>query len=165
MVKFRQRIVSGSSEDEIEETFLHQDCLFNLLKRLSWKWKMTSPFPFRGKVRALPAATTPMKPIYGALHPLEGGRPYLYDEEAIALTVALESLNNFWEQYRKRLNSNFSKLSGTYTVYAPSLDSDVEEAIKVVVKTMPDLANELHQLVEEDDEDDDDSPLINEDLW
>jgi hypothetical protein len=123
------------------------------------------PFPFRGKVRALPAATIPMKPIYGALHPLEGGRPYHYDEEAIALTVALESLNNFWEQYRKRLNSNFNKLSGTYTVYAPSLDSDVEEAIKVVVKTMPDLANELHQLVEEDDEDDDDSPLINEDLW
>jgi hypothetical protein len=168
LVKFRQRIVSGSSEDEIEETFLHQDCLFNLFETPDLEMEDDfPPFPFRGKVRALPAATTSMKPIYGALHPLEGGRPYLYDEEAIALTVALEALNKFWEQHRKRLNSNFGNLSGTYTVYAPNLDSDVEETIKVVVKTMPDLADELHQLVEDygDEDDDDDSPLINEDLW
>jgi hypothetical protein len=106
-----------------------------------------------------------MQPIYGALHPLEGGRPYLYDEEAIALTVALEALNKFWEQHRKRLNTSFSHLSGTYTVYAPNLDSDAEESIKVLVKTMPELADELHQLVEEEDDDDDDSPEIYEDLW
>jgi hypothetical protein len=165
LVKFRHRIVSGSSEDEIEETFLHQDCLFNLFETPELEMEDDfPPFPFRGKIRSVPAATTPMKPIYGALHPLEGGRPYLYDEEAIALTVSLEALNKFWEQYHKRLNSNFASLSGTYTIYAPSLDSDVEEAIKVVVKTMPDLANELHQLVDEDD-DEDDAPLINEDLW
>ncbi len=165
LVKFRQRIVSGSSEDEIEETFLHQDCLFNLFETPELEMEDdVPPFPFRGKIRALPTATIPMKPIYGALHPLEGGRPYLYDEEAIALTVALEALNKFWEQHHKRLNANFGSLSGTYTLHAPSIDSDVEEPIKVVVKTMPDLANELHQLVEEDDEDDD-SPLIHEDLW
>ncbi|WP_434688011.1 DUF6930 domain-containing protein [Pseudanabaena minima] len=165
LVKFRHRIVSGSSEDEIEETFLHQDCLFNLFETPELEMEDDfPPLPFRGKIRAVPATTTPMKPIYGALHPLEGGRPYLYDEEAIALTVALEALNKFWEQHHKRLNANFGSLSGTYTIYAPSLDSDVEESIKVVVKTMPDLANELHQLVDEDD-DDDDAPLINEDLW
>ncbi|WP_055076072.1 DUF6930 domain-containing protein [Pseudanabaena sp. 'Roaring Creek'] len=167
LVKFRHRIVSGSSEDEIEETFLHQDCLFNLFETPDLEMEGDlPPFPFRGKMRSLPTATTPMKPIYGALHPLEGGRPYLYDEEAIALTVALEALNKFWEQYHKRLSTSFSNLSGTYTIYAPNPDSDAEEPINVVVKTMPDLANELHQLVvEEDDDDDDDSPLINEDLW
>jgi hypothetical protein len=123
-------------------------------------------------MRAIGAAPASIKPIYGALHPLEGGRPYLYDEEAIALTVALEALNKFWEQNHKRLQANFGKLSGTYTIYAPNLDSDndVEEKIKIVVNTMPDLAEELHQLVEEnedydDDDDDDDDPVICEGLW
>jgi hypothetical protein len=168
LVNFRHRIVSGNSEDDIEETFLHQDCLFNLFETPELDMEDDlPPFPFRGKIRPLPAPTIPMKPIYGALHPLEGGRPYLYDEEAIALTVALEALNKFWEQHHKRLNANFGNLSSSYKIYAPNLDSDVEETIKVVVKTMPDLADELHQLVEEadEDEDDDDSPLISEDLW
>ncbi|PZO44555.1 MAG: hypothetical protein DCF19_02065 [Pseudanabaena frigida] len=166
LVKFRHRIVSGNSDDEIEETFLHQDCLFNLFETPELEMEDDfSSFPFRGKLRALPTAPTQMKPIYGALHPLEGGRPYLYDEEAIALTVALEALNKFWEQYSNRLKSNFGNLSGTYTIYAPSLDSDIEETIKVVVKTMPELADELHQLVEEEEEPDDDAPLISEDLW
>ncbi len=166
LVKFRQRIVESNSDDEIEETFLHQDCLFNLFETPDLEMEEDlPPFPFRGKMRSLPAEVVPMQPIYGALHPLEGGRPYLYDEEAIALTVALEALNKFWQQHHKRLNTNFSNLSGTYTVYAPSLDGDAEEAIKVLVKTMPELADELHQLVEEDDDDDDDSPEIYEDLW
>jgi hypothetical protein len=165
LVQFRHRIVSGSSEDEIEETFLHQDCLFNLFETPDLEMEDDfPPFPFRGKVRALALASTPMKPIYGALHPLEGGRPYLYDEEAIALTVALEALNKFWEQYSKQIKSSFGNLTGTYKIYAPSLDSDVEESIEVVVQTMPELSNDLHNLVDEDD-DDDDSPLINEDLW
>lgn len=168
LVKFRHRIVSGSSEDEIEETFLHQDCLFNLFETPELEMEDDfPPFPFRGKIRALPVEPNPMKPIYGALHPLEGGRPYLYDEEAIALTVALEALNKFWKQNHKRLDSNFGEFSGTYSIYAPNLDSDndVEESIKVVVKTMPQLANELHQLVEEEEDDGNDEPLICEDLW
>jgi hypothetical protein len=165
LIKFRHRIVAGNSEDEIEETFLHQDCLFNLFETPDLEMEDDfPPFPFRGKIRALPAASASPNPIYGALHPLEGGRPYLYDEEAIALTVSLEVLNKFWHQHRKRLSANFSDISSTYTVYAPSLDSDVEETIKITVKTMPKLADELHQLIEEND-DDDDSPLISEDLW
>lgn len=168
LIKFRHRIVSGSSEDQIEETFLHQDCLFNLFETPEMEEDDFPPFPFRGKARSLSVIPTPLKPIYGALHPLEGGRPYLYDEEAIAMTVALEALNKFWQQHHKRLHSNFDGLSSTYTIYAPSLDSDVEETIKVLVKTMPDLADELYQLVGEEDDnedDDEDAPLISEDLW
>ena len=164
LVKFRHRIVSGNSEDEIEETFLHQDCLFNLFETPELEMEDDlPPFPFRGKLRTLPVVKAPIKPIYGTLHPLEGGRPYLYDEEAIGLTVALEALNKFWEQYGDRIKSNFSDLTGTYDIYAPSLDGDVEESIKIVVKTMPELSDELHNIVDENEEDDD-SPLINEDL-
>ena len=168
LVKFRHRIVSGSSDDEIEETFLHQDCLFNLFEGSDMEMEESFPSSaMRHKFRALPVAAAPPKPIYGTLHPLEGGRPYLYDEEAIALTVALDALNQFWKQHHKRLGVGFGNLSGTYTVYAPILDSDAEETIKVLVKTMPDLAEELHKLVEddEDDDEDDDEPLICQGLW
>jgi hypothetical protein len=169
LVKFRHRIVAGTSEDEIEETFLHQDCLFNLFETPDSELEEDfPPFPFRGKIKALPPENPPMKPIYGTLHPLEGGRPYLYDEEAIALTVALESLNKFWEQHHKRLKDDFSDLSSTYTIHAPSLEGDAEETVKIVVKTMPELADELSKLVEDDDDDDDmddDDPLIHEDLF
>ena len=163
LVKFRQRIISGGSEDDIEETFLHQDCLFNLFETPELEIDEDfAPFPFRGKVRSS-LSIAQLKPIYGALHPLEGGRPYLYDEEAIALTVALEALNKFWEEHQARLKASFSSLTSTYDLYAPSLDSDVEESIKVVVSTMPELSDDLHQLIEDDD--DDDAPLICEDLW
>lgn len=165
LVKFRHQIISGSSsDDEIEETFLHQDCLFNLFEtpELEVEEDFSAFIAKRGKMRAVPEPVT-MKPIYGTLHPLEGGRPYLYDEEAIALTVALEAVNRFWEQHQKQLAKDFSATSSTYTIYAPSVDSDVEETIEVLVQTMPDLAAELHQLVTEDDEDD--VPLIREDLW
>ncbi len=162
LVKFRQRIISGGSEDDIEETFLHQDCLFNLFETPELELQEDNPFPFRGKVRSS-ASIAQLKPIYGALHPLEGGRPYLYDEEAIAITIALEALNKFWEEHQARLRDGFISLTSTYDLYAPSLDSDVEESIKVLVSTMPELSDDLHQLIE--DEDDDDAPLILEDLW
>ncbi len=167
LVKFRHRIVLGSSSDEIEETFFHQDCLFNLFETPDLESEDDfPPLPFRNKIRALSVAVASFKPIYGALHPLEGGRPYLYDEEAISLTVALEALNSFWEKYSNRLKSSFSDLSDTYTLYAPDIDSDVEESISVTVSTMAELSHELNQLSEEsNDDDDDDAPLISEDLF
>ncbi|PZU94040.1 MAG: hypothetical protein DCE90_15535 [Pseudanabaena sp.] len=166
LVKFRHRIVAGSSSDEIEETFFHQDCLFNLFETPDLESENDfPPIPFRGKIRALPVATASFKPIYGALHPLEGGRPYLYDEEAIALTVALEALNNFWEKYSNRLKSNFSNISETYTLSVLELDNDVEESVSVTISTMPELSRELNQISEESHDDDDDAPLISEDLF
>lgn len=167
LVKFRHRIGLGSSSDEIEETFFHQDCLFNLFETPDLDSEDDfPPIPFRGKIRALPVASASFKPIYGALHPLEGGRPYLYDEEAIALTVAIEALNNFWEKYSKRLKSNFSNFSETYTLSALELDDDVKESISVTVSTMTELSHELNQISDEsNDDDDDDAPLIGEDLF
>jgi hypothetical protein len=164
LVNFRQRIVAGSSEDEIEETFLHQDCLFNLFETPE---PSDETFGSRNIFLKSPNSQPQMQPIYGTLHPLEGGRPYLYDEEAIALTVALEAFNKFWQQYGKRLAHKFIEVSSTYNIYAPSLDNEVEEQIEVSVRTMPDLASELHQLAasEDVDLDDDDSLTIHEDLF
>lgn len=164
LVKFRQRIIAGSSEDEMEETFLHQDCLFNLFETPEAN---DEPFAApRNLFFNLPSAKPQMKPIYGTLHPLEGGRPYLYDEEAIALTVALEAFNKFWEQHGKRISQKFSAISSTYSIYAPNFDNEAEEQIEVSVKTMPDLASELNQLSERAvDFDDDDSPIIHEDIF
>ncbi|OIP75383.1 MAG: hypothetical protein AUK48_07600 [Oscillatoriales cyanobacterium CG2_30_44_21] len=170
LVKFRHRIVAGNSSDEIEETFFHQDCLFNLFETPDLESEDDfPPIPFRGKIRALPVAPVPFKPIYGALHPLEGGRPYLYEEEAIALSVAIEALNNFWEKYSSRLKSNFSDFSETYTLSVLDLDSDNEVPVAVTVSSMTELSCELNQISEDiaidDEEDDDDAPLISEDLF
>ncbi|MDX2254808.1 MAG: hypothetical protein NW214_04765 [Pseudanabaenaceae cyanobacterium bins.39] len=161
LIKFRQRIIAGESEDEIEETFLHQDCLFNLFESEEPEEDL-SRLRHRLKKSHKPPTITP---IYGTLHPLEGGRPYLYEEEAIALTVALEAVNQFWQQYQQVLSNGFREITGRYRIPVPSSEHGDKEEIEVRVATMPSLARELNQLAEDEASlYEDDEPKINEDL-
>jgi hypothetical protein len=161
LIQFRQRIVAGESEDEIEETFLHQDCLFNLFETDEPEDELAG---LRHRLKKTPKSAT-FTPIYGTLHPLEGGRPYLYEEEAIALTVALEAVNKFWQQHHQVLSHEFQEITGNYKISVPNSESGGWEELKIAVNTMPSLARELNQISEEDTNlYEDGSPHINDDF-
>jgi hypothetical protein len=163
LVRFRERLLLEGEEDDLEETFLHQDCLFNLFE--------SSESLSESELRILRSQGWPknqenVHPVFGALHPLEGGRPFLYDEEAIALTVAIEALNQFLSQHSSKLRDDkFTALKGTYPFQIPSETEGKLETIKVLVKTLPDLAEELHSFSPNQGDEDDDEPLIYDDLW
>ncbi|MEE3715642.1 hypothetical protein V2H45_02660 [Tumidithrix elongata RA019] len=163
LVRFRQRLALEEAEDDLEETFLHQDCLFNLFE--------SSESLSESEMRVIrshgwPTTQDNVHPIFGTLHPLEGGRPFLYEEEAIALTVATNALNQFLAQHSGKLKAGkFVSLKGTYSIPTSPNQEGKSETVKVLVKTLPDLAEELHSFAPEQEDDEDDEPLIHEDLW
>jgi hypothetical protein len=162
LLRFRQRLVLEAAEDDLEETFLHQDCLFNLFE--------PSESLSESEMRILrsqgwPKTQDNVHPVFGTLHPLEGGRPFLYEEEAIAMTVAMEALNLFLAQHSGKLKAGkFIALKSTFNLQAPPDEDGKSETVKILVKTLPDLAEELHSFAPAQ-EDEDDEPLIYEDLW
>ncbi len=164
LLQFRSRIAKDRSDGgELEETFLQQDCLFALFEG-------AEDIEERDR-RALHAQGWPLElravyPVFGMLHPLEGGRPFLYEEEAITLYLALAALNQFFAENaallqqqgyeRKRLPS------ATYMMRLPWIL--LYEPISITITPRHDLADELERMASEED-DTERPPLIHEDLW
>jgi hypothetical protein len=146
LVRFRQLIAEDESDD-LEETFLRQDCLFTLFE--------SNESLSEAEIRTISNQgwiidSDNIHPIFGILHPLEGGRPFLYEEEAIALTVAMQSLNMFVVGHQAQLESGeYEVIKGTYKIKPPTETANKE--IKVVVKTVPDLEEEIQQIVDDEE--------------
>jgi hypothetical protein len=145
LVRFRQLIAEDENED-LEETFLHQDCLFTLFE--------SNESLSESEIRTIRnqgwlVNSDDIHPIFGILHPLEGGRPFLYEEEAIALTVAIQSLNMFVANHQAQLESGeYEEIKSTYKIKPPTEETSKE--VKIVVKTLPDLEEEIQQIAEEE---------------
>lgn len=141
LVQFRQRLVDGQDEeDQMEETFYGQDCLFNLFESEENMGESDIRFfEMHGwKFQDL-------YPVFGSLHPLEGGRSHLYEEEALALMVAISAFNEFYKQHGDKFkNDQFPECRGDYTIASP------QGSHQIVVQTMPELAQELEDLESDD---------------
>jgi len=162
LVQFRQRVAQDESEDGLEETFLHQDCLFTLFESAEG---LSESELHAMRSYSWPTNREGVYPIFGMLHPLEGGRPFLYEEEAITLSLAIESFNLFWAQFSNKIKSGkFDTVQGNYQIELPS-SGNPDSIYTVNVKTLPDLSNELEQLTEEGEYDDESESLIHEDIW
>ena len=141
LINFRQRIVDSVSEQALDQTFLNQDCLFNLFETV----EDDLPASFKNKAKK-DVTTANITPIFGTLHPLEGGRSFLYEEEALTLIAALRALNNFLESHAPKLDEDSAAvLSETYKI---SLES---QKFNVKVKSLPELTHLLESYHDEDD--------------
>lgn len=164
--KFRASVLRNESIEQLENAFLNQDCLFLTydsreefddedldLSDLDWE---------------------EIEPQFGNLHPLEGLRSFLYEEEAIPVLAALEALHRFCAKHHRKLEKEtFRSIESQYTIeLPPELEADVER-IEVTVSTLPDLASELFEMASKHEEDEDadfdgeffdGSPLLREDL-
>ncbi|MCU0551749.1 MAG: hypothetical protein MUC48_20595 [Leptolyngbya sp. Prado105] len=151
--QFRQRVLSNESMDRMEEAFLAQDCLF-----LTYETEDEDEFEDEEDLEFLDPT---LQPVFGNLHPLEGIRSFLYDEEAMAFITVLEALHRFLKQHRRKLmNDNFPALSSKFKIPAPDGDT-----IPVKVTTLPEVAEELYSMVDEDeDEALGELPIIRDDL-
>jgi hypothetical protein len=148
--QFRERVVlAGSSPSSMEEAFLEQDCLFLTYEADE---PPNAPAPF---LRLLKPA---MQPVFGNLHPLEGLRSFLYDEEAIALSAIVEGFCRFTKAHRAALDApQFPSLNSRYKI----TPLNGEAPISLKFATQPELAQQLYELVGDDEVA---SPLIQDDL-
>jgi hypothetical protein len=148
--RFRSMALNDDEAMEMESAFLSQDCIFLTFEALLE--------PLSGQVRSklehqldrLPAKS--IEPSFGNIHPMEGMRPFLYEEEAIAACVALAAFKGFLIAFKRQLQANdLPRLTKRIEVRFP----DTELIEQVTVETLPELSAELlemHLAMETDDE-------------
>ncbi|NJK28242.1 MAG: hypothetical protein HC925_06785 [Coleofasciculaceae cyanobacterium SM2_3_26] len=135
--RFRQQALADNSIEKMEEAFLGQDCFF-----LTYDRKGKKEDEANGIDLAL-LSWSEIQPTFGNLHPLEGLRSHLYEEEANAVWVALEALDRFWRNNSHKLDVDpIPATSGRYKI-APLNAPENAEPLSVKVSTMPTLAEEL----------------------
>jgi hypothetical protein len=147
--QFRAAVLTDQeSQGRLEEAFLKQDCLFLTFERSD---DTDEDEDNEGDLADLPLSE--IEPTFGNIHPLEGLRSVLYDEEALVVFVALESLNRFIRDHRRQLYAeSFPSLSHRYRITLPQCD-EPSKTVSVTVSTMPELAAELEEMAELDFED------------
>ncbi len=142
--QFRAAVLQDDElQGNLEEAFLKQDCLFLTFE--SEDEMDEDEMDEDEDLTDLPISE--IEPSFGNIHPLEGLRSVLYEEEALAVFVALESLNRFIRDYHSQLDSEtFPHLSRRYRISPPKSESESIKPLSVTVSTMPDLAAELEEM-------------------
>jgi hypothetical protein len=140
--QFRQRVLAAeTSPKQMEAAFLEQDCFFLTFEHQDFDRQDEDEDEDASEVA--PTANR-MRPTFGNLHPLEGMRPMLYEEEAIAVLVAMSALHRFLQKNLKHLEAeDFPKITGSYRIPDPK---NAKKKVAVKVSTLPEVATELFEL-------------------
>ncbi|HIK43532.1 MAG TPA: hypothetical protein IGR64_01455 [Leptolyngbyaceae cyanobacterium M65_K2018_010] len=142
--QFRDRVLMGQqSPKQMQEAFLEQDCLFVNYELLE-EPESTSA----SRLSRLIAAPDAVEPTFGSIHPLEGLRNQLADEEGAIFLVAMEAIQRFFAKYRPQLEKPpYKALQGTYRIPDPAHNNGT--TLKVTVKTLPAVTEELLEQTEQ----------------
>ncbi len=141
--QFRQRVLTAKQSPEaLEEAFLQQDCLFITFEQASEYDIIDTESDFDPLDMG-----DRLSPSFGNLHPLEGMRPHLYEEEAISAILALEALHRFIQQHKRQLNRDmFPAINSRYRIPSPA---NPAKKMSIQVETLPDLADELAEMTDD----------------
>ncbi len=160
--EFRRKILSHSERQmsQLEEAFLEQDCWFLTYEKSE---DMDEGEEDDEDVDLGELPFSQIQPTFGNLHPLEGLRSFLYEEEAIAVWVALEAFSRFCQAHDRRLSVDETEdLSSKYRIQLPQKESEKQaETISVKVSTLPQLAKELQDMAFDSEMDEGMFPNIN----
>ncbi|PSO57571.1 MAG: hypothetical protein BRC40_02725 [Cyanobacteria bacterium QH_8_48_120] len=140
--QFREAAVTDNSIEKLENAFLQQDCWF-----LSFEQAEHSEQEDEVNLATLPSSA--IHPNFGSVHPYEGIRPFLGEEEAITVYVALKALQRFLRQSKRDLEAEtLSSIVKHHRISLPEADG-FPKTVAVTVSTMPDLATELSEMLEQ----------------
>lgn len=147
--QFRQRVLGpDQSAKQMQEAFLEQDC-FYLNYELISSSEPTPPHLVLPGLDWLADSPEAINPEFGSLHPLEGMRTALVEEEGATLLVALEALDRFFQKHYSRLQaSTFPALESRYRIPNPEPEAE-RKLISVTVKTLPAVAAALAEQTNE----------------
>lgn len=142
--------------EKLEEAFLKQDCLFITFEHSDEEEDDVD-------LGELPISE--IEPCFGNIHPLEGLRSSLFEEEGLVVLMAIEALNRFFTNSRRQLASDdFPTLSNRYRIPLPKNAETDNQTVSVKVSTLPEVSKELMEMmIQEEDDDDDDEMFLSED--
>lgn len=162
--RFRATVLAEESFEQLEEAFLGQDCLF-----VTFEQEDDNDDDGDDDIDLADLPMSEIQPSFGNVHPLEGMRPFLYDEEAIAVYIALEALHRFFRATQKQFTKDkFPTLTKNYRIPVPD-EGAPRQTLSVKVATVPDVASELFDManlaaMELDEDADDADPPLRDDL-
>ncbi|MEM1168711.1 MAG: hypothetical protein AAGJ08_06415 [Cyanobacteria bacterium P01_H01_bin.35] len=160
--RFRERVAYEKSYENLEEAFLGQDCLFITYDSFQEEDEDNE----NGDTNLENLSVSEIQANFGNLHPLEGLRSILYEEEAVTTLVTLEALHRFLRASRKKMTGDkFPSISSRYRIPIPKSD----QVVSVKVTTMPEVAEELYEMAVEADTEGDEEleiemPMLKDDL-
>lgn len=138
---FRAQMFQGESMEELENAFLKQDCWF-----LNYELPNDEEDPDD-------FSAEDVDPHFGSVNPYEGLRPFLGEEEAEVVYVALQALQQFIQEHQSQLEIEFDqKLEQRYKIELPETVAKTP-GVLVTVSMNPDLEEELMGLFEGEDDD------------
>ena len=122
--QFRHKLLhSDGSSDDMQQAFLEQNCLFINFN----PEEGTSPLPLFKSVETPKRMTVDYE--FGSLHPLEGLRSQLAEEEAASLIVVLEALHRFFRKNDiSAENFALQPVSTRFRIPNPSYDLELSLA-------------------------------------
>ncbi len=143
--QFRAIAVAEKSTARLEQAFLSQDCWF-----LNYEAK--DEFDEDEDLGTLEADE--VEALFGSIHPLEGIRPFLDEEECQTLYYALKGFLQFFDDREWELSQEpVAQARQSYRL-TPLKTSPSKTKINVEIYTLPDLAKEFAGLDEDDNEPD-----------
>lgn len=159
---FREMAMGEDDNQCLEQVFLSQDC-----------WFINYEAGDQGET--MPRANPPFFPasqdnqataIFGSIHPLEGIRPFIDEEEALAIYCALEGLAHFVKAHHGDFEAeNVELITEEVKVKHPLKPKAAREQLLVRLSTQPELTAEfLGQLGFDEEEEEDDDDLLEDDL-
>jgi hypothetical protein len=134
--RFRAAALEEKSAAQLEQAFLNQDC---------WFLNFEVDREEEEEEEWLESETSEVIPCFGSLHPYEGMRPFIEEEEAKIVYIGLEALLCFVRQYSQKLEpEKLPKISDRYDISLPLPAKS--ETVSVQIATLPELTQELLSL-------------------
>ncbi|MEO0770642.1 MAG: hypothetical protein AAFY72_14655, partial [Cyanobacteria bacterium J06649_4] len=147
--QFRHKLLHNDDfSDGMQQAFLEQNCLFINFNPAEGVIPMPKAF---SSLAAQTSATVEYE--FGSLHPLEGLRSQLAEEEAASLIVVLEALHRFFKKHNIALeNFALQSISSRFRIPHPAAHhSDKQDTLPVKVFTVPEVsAAFLEETLDED---------------
>jgi hypothetical protein len=135
--QFRFAALSEETPEVLEKAFLAQDC-----------WFLNYELP-DDETDWEEDETTETIPLFGSLHPFEGMRASLDEEEAKIVYLALEAILKFCNAHRQKLAQEIiDTIQKTYRLSLPK-SFNLNQTFNVTVSTSPELTTELLAMEDE----------------
>ncbi len=156
--QFRRAVIEEKSSEQLEKVFLSQDCWF-----LNYKALDEDNFD-EDELDLEDLELDEVDSVFGSIHPLEGIRPFLDEEEAKTIYYALQALIRFINDHQSQLAKDpIGDINKRYRIPVVT-DPPTKDKIGVKVYTLPDLAKEFLDMIEEEDDEDEEEISISNDL-
>ncbi len=134
--QFRHKLLNSNNQQEaMQQAFLGQNCLFINFNPIEGVIPLSS-----STTSDLPAAAVDYD--FGSVHPLEGLRSQLAEEEAASLTVALEALHRFFKKHDIHAEDfALQPVSSRFRIPNPALIQGEEtDLVSVKISTLPEVS-------------------------